>query len=56
MAFEAIQEGIYWDADICKPVEFEGLQALPKGSNDLDANNMHENAVDAIVKQLAHLR
>ena len=52
MAFEAIQEGIYWEADVCKPFAFDGVQALPKGSNDLEANDMHENAVDAIERLL----
>lgn len=52
MAFEAIQEGIYWEADVCKPFAFDGVQTLPNGSNDLEANNMHENAVDAVERQL----
>lgn len=52
MAFEAVQEGIYWDAAVDKPFEFEGVSVLPRGSNDLEANNMHENAVEVIAKQL----
>lgn len=59
MAFEAVKLGLYWDADVSKPISFESdwgiwgetfkdvMRQYPNGVDNA-ANDMHE----AVVKEL----
>ncbi len=51
MAFEAMKQGVYWEANVGKEVEFKSSWSLNelKQETDLKADKMH----DAVVKELS---
>jgi len=54
MAFHAIQEGPYLEADVGREVSFESPWSIDYISNsaDNDANDMHEAAVSEIIERM----
>lgn len=54
MAFEAKQDGIYWNADTNKPIDFYGPWAIHDYTNDSEfrANEMHEKVVAKLSEKI----
>jgi len=54
MCFHAKKEGIYWDADVERRVDFDSEWMIEKLSttSDQKANEMHDNVVSEIEKKL----
>lgn len=52
MAFVAIDDDKYNDADVRKPVGFSSNWQLPEPDMELEANEMHENVVNEITEYL----
>jgi len=50
MAFYAKKEGIYWEADVSKPIEFDSPWSLSylNQASDHDANIMHDTVIEEI--------
>ncbi len=55
MAFHAMKDGCYWDADVTRRVCFEANWALEKitDTSDEEANAMHEAVVEEIAGKLS---
>lgn len=56
MVFEAKKEGVYWEADVTKAVEFKSKWAINEleQETDLEANEMHEQVVKEISELLTN--
>ena len=54
MAFEAKQDGIYWDADPEKQIDFDSLWAINHCGYDSEflANEMHDKAVTELSEKI----
>lgn len=54
MAFKAKQDGIYWDADTSKPIDFDSAWAIHDCNNDSEfrANEMHDNVVAELSEKI----
>lgn len=54
MAFEAKQDGIYWDADTSKPIYFDSPWAIHDCNEDSEfrANEMHDNVVAELSEKI----
>jgi len=54
MAFEAKENGVYWDADVSKDVEFDSVWSIHhiKRDTDAEAQEMHEKVVKELVDKL----
>jgi len=52
MAFHAVFEYPYWDADVSREVGFDSNWSLGKDVNDNDVNDMHEAVVNEITEKL----
>lgn len=54
MAFHAQQDGIYWDANVGRPVSFDSEWGVNEFSetSDQKANDMHETVVTEIARRL----
>lgn len=52
MAFKAVWDGTYWDADVSEEISFKSEWAFNELSHGSDkrANDMHEKVVDEIIK------
>ena len=53
MAFHAMFEDPYWDADVSKQISFDSNWSLDENANDNDANDMHETVVEEISRRMA---
>ncbi len=54
MAFKAEQDGIYWDANTNKPIDFDSPWAIHdcKDDSEFRANEMHEKVVTELSKKI----
>ena len=54
MAFEAQKNGIYWDANIEKDIDFDSNWALDECNinSDLKANEMHDKVVEELIEKI----
>ena len=52
MAFHAAFDGRYWDADVCRQVQFVSPWAIADWDADDKANDMHEAVVSEIIKRM----
>lgn len=53
MAFVAVHDGRYWDADVSRNVPFLSEWSIGEVDADDDANDMHEAVVNEIKNKLA---
>lgn len=54
MAFEAEKNGIYWDANVLKDIDFKSNWALNKCdfNSDQKANDMHDKVVEELIEKI----
>lgn len=54
MVFEAKKNGVYWDADVRKEIDFESEWVLNECdfNSDQKANDMHEKVVEELIKKI----
>ena len=55
MAFEAQKNGIYWDANVEKQIDFESdwyIDDCNFNTTDQQANDMHENVVKELIEAI----
>ena len=52
MAFKAKKEGIYWEADVRKPVDFDSQWESSITDDDNKLNDMHESVVNELLLKI----
>ena len=52
MAFKAKKEGIYWEADVRKPVDFDSQWQSSITQDDNKLNDMHEAVVTELILKI----